>query len=122
MVQLYPRLWSVGHGNGYEKLSHSACFRVLRSSRMAVFFCRYGRQGVQLLLDGVIDYLPNPLEVPNYALDTGKDEEKVHAFPTFAQEIYMVRLFSPCTYRSTRKYQDGVVFIQIPQRTYGLRP
>lgn len=34
-------------------------------------------QGVQLLLDGVLDYLPNPLEVPNYALDTAKDEEKV---------------------------------------------
>lgn len=32
---------------------------------------------MQLLLDGVIDYLPNPLEVPNYALDTANDEEKV---------------------------------------------
>ena len=34
-------------------------------------------QGVQLLLDGVVDYLPNPLEVSNYALDTAREEEKV---------------------------------------------
>lgn len=38
---------------------------------------------MQLLLDGVIDYLPNPLEVPNYALDTAKEEEKVRALPKF---------------------------------------
>lgn len=38
---------------------------------------------MQLLLDGVIDYLPNPLEVSNYALDTAKEEEKVRALPIF---------------------------------------
>ncbi|CAM9446434.1 unnamed protein product [Sphacelaria rigidula] len=37
----------------------------------------YKNKGVQLLLDGVVDYLPNPLEVANYALDTSNDEEKV---------------------------------------------
>lgn len=45
--------------------------------RLITRYSCIGRQGVQLLLDGVVDYLPNPLEVPNYALDTAKDEEKV---------------------------------------------
>lgn len=35
-------------------------------------------QGIQLLLDGVIDYLPNPAEVTNHALDeSGPDPVKV---------------------------------------------
>jgi len=37
----------------------------------------YRNKGVQTLLDGVIDYLPNPSEVENYALDLDKGEEKV---------------------------------------------
>ncbi len=37
----------------------------------------YKNKGVQKLLDGVIEYLPNPLEVPNEAVDTEKNEEKV---------------------------------------------
>ena len=32
---------------------------------------------LQLLLDGVTDYLPCPLDVPNYALDADRDEERV---------------------------------------------
>ncbi len=32
---------------------------------------------MQLLLDGVNDYLPNPSEVTNNALDQNKNEEKV---------------------------------------------
>lgn len=34
-------------------------------------------QGVQTLLDAVIDYLPNPKEVENFALDLDQEEKKV---------------------------------------------
>eukprot|EP01116_Phalansterium_solitarium_P018205 TRINITY_DN473_c0_g1_i1.p1 TRINITY_DN473_c0_g1~~TRINITY_DN473_c0_g1_i1.p1 ORF type:complete len:745 (+),score=287.59 TRINITY_DN473_c0_g1_i1:152-2386(+) len=34
-------------------------------------------RGVQLMLDGVIDYLPSPLERQNFALNAAKQEEKV---------------------------------------------
>lgn len=37
----------------------------------------YKNKGVQLLLNGVIDFLPCPIEVSNYALDQKKKEEKV---------------------------------------------
>ncbi|MDR2633204.1 MAG: elongation factor G [Treponema sp.] len=37
----------------------------------------YKNKGIQSLLDGVKDYLPNPLEVKNYALDLDKGEERV---------------------------------------------
>eukprot|EP01018_Ginkgo_biloba_P013620 Gb_08395 [translate_table: standard] len=37
----------------------------------------FKNKGVQLLLDGVINFLPCPIEVGNYALDQTKDEEKV---------------------------------------------
>jgi elongation factor G len=41
-------------------------------------------KGVQLLLDGVINYLPNPTEVVNEAHDQSKGEEKIeiHSNPT----------------------------------------
>ncbi|OAY69603.1 Elongation factor G, mitochondrial [Ananas comosus] len=37
----------------------------------------FKNKGVQPLLDGVLDYLPFPTEVENYALDQNKSEEKV---------------------------------------------
>lgn len=37
----------------------------------------FKNKGVQLLLDGVTDYLPCPLDVNNFALDTAKDEARV---------------------------------------------
>lgn len=42
-----------------------------------IFYAGGAEQGVQLLLDGVVRYMPNPLEVNNYALDQHKNEEKV---------------------------------------------
>ncbi len=37
----------------------------------------FKNKGVQKLLDGVGDYLPNPVEVENFALDQNKGEEKI---------------------------------------------
>ena len=37
----------------------------------------FKNKGVQLLLDGVVDYLPAPHEVENIALDLDKDEEEI---------------------------------------------
>jgi elongation factor G len=37
----------------------------------------FKNRGVQLLLDGVTDYLPCPLDVANVALDLDRDEERV---------------------------------------------
>ena len=58
---------------------------VIRKHTIDLSFCpvflgsAFKNKGVQPLLNGVIDYLPNPTEVRNFAFDPkkGEDDEKV---------------------------------------------
>jgi len=63
---------------GVEEL-HAAVRRVTVALKMTPVFIgsAYKNKGVQLMLDGVNMYLPNPTEVTNIALDQDKKEEKV---------------------------------------------
>ncbi|HEY4188284.1 MAG TPA: elongation factor G [Polyangia bacterium] len=62
----------------FEQLQ-AAIRRATISLKMTPVFIgsAYKNKGVQLLLDGVLAYLPNPAEVQNLALDQNKNEEKV---------------------------------------------
>lgn len=44
-----------------------------------------GNTGIQPMLDAIVDYLPNPAEVLNTALDISKDEAKVLLVPSIQQ-------------------------------------
>jgi elongation factor G len=63
---------------GVEELQ-AAIRRVTIALKMTPVFIgsAYKNKGVQLLLDGVNMYLPNPMEVQNIALDQNNKEEKV---------------------------------------------
>jgi elongation factor G len=62
-----------------EDQIHAAVRRVTISLKMTPVFIgsAYKNKGVQLLLNAVNRYLPNPAEVKNIALDQNKNEEKV---------------------------------------------
>ena len=62
-----------------EDQIHAAVRRVTISLKMTPVFIgsAYKNKGVQLLLNAVNRYLPNPAEVKNVALDQNKNEEKV---------------------------------------------
>jgi len=52
--------------------------QVIACSFVPVFMgSAFKNKGVQPLLDGVVSYLPEPIEKPNFALDRSKGEEKV---------------------------------------------
>jgi elongation factor G len=66
-----------------EDLIHSAIRAGTLSEQLVpvMMGSAYKNKGIQLLLDGVMNYLPDPSEVKNFALDLDKNEEQVELFP-----------------------------------------
>ncbi len=50
----------------------------------------YKNKGVQKLLDGVLDFLPNPKEIKNVALDLDKDEAEVPLFSDVEKPLVLL--------------------------------
>ncbi|MDR2069154.1 MAG: elongation factor G [Spirochaetaceae bacterium] len=65
-----------------EAIPEDLIRRAIRAGTLAESFVpvmigsAYKNKGIQLLLDGVNHYLPNPTEVKNYALDLDRQEER----------------------------------------------
>jgi elongation factor G len=65
------------------EISEDVLRESIRKHTIALNFCpvfmgsAFKNKGVQLLLDGVVSFLPNPTEVTNIALDTKNNEAKV---------------------------------------------
>lgn len=64
-------------GNETEDMIKAAVRKGTLAEQFVPVFCgsAYKNKGIQPLLDAVIDYLPNPTEVKNVALDLDKNEE-----------------------------------------------
>ena len=66
-----------------ENVTPEIIKRAVRKGTIALELCpvfvgsAYKNKGIQPLLDGVIDYLPNPTEVENVALDLDNNEKEV---------------------------------------------
>lgn len=72
----------------------------------------FKNKGVQLLLDAVISYLPNPIDVNNTALDLDQNEEQINLLPDEKAPLVMLAFklddtrFGQLTY--VRVYQGSV--------------
>ncbi len=74
---------AVLEGNETEQQIYDAVRKATISREMTPVFMgsAYKNKGVHLVLDAVVDYLPNPSEVENYAVDMDQEEKPVKLKP-----------------------------------------